>query len=985
MTRFTSKVHVLYVFFLYFLIKSAKVGKVSGPCLKNPGNRGTIIKRMALSSGEIRPMENEKGDMSIMKKMCFLLAALFVAAGLFAGSVRTFDNFGRGGVPVLVPRVQKYEPGEGAFKLPEKFTVAVPAGEELIVEQLGDALERFPGVKVEPASEKALCRFVLAGSSDNSVPRHEQGYALTVTPEGITVASHTADGLFNGAQTLRNLLRNLASPELKSCRIVDWPDLDRRGYFLTIGGMNPKSLPQLKRTLDTLASLKMNWLLLELGASFPYENNPFTKRRNAFTRDQVLDLLDFCRKRHIRVTPTLQVWSHAAWMTTHPKWSEMAEDPKLKSWGVQPCPESELAVKIIDQAIAEHIELFGSPDFFLMMDEFYLGPFHFCPKCRKLDPYKQFSRLVKHFEEFVLERQVTPIICHDSFMNRAGRKWNFGDKLRGDLDRRTEILWWSYRDNLPEKDLIPFRDFKLIGHSIACKPLNTYNMVRLVKKYNGSASTLVYWYESAAHGLMSNLARETAGSLGGFVNGADFLWKYPDTPYPDLTYDATFEMVRRLYPEKAVAGPSDEVLTPVPIENSVNAELSGTGRFPRFDSDAQLDELKKALVSLPERFELLTSPGGKYYGMRLAGEKNHLKNRQAIRIMLDNRKIGKLAFLTTASRPKNMRAYAGAHYYGTDRFKFPVVAAIVIKYADGGTTELPLKYRWSITDWNRPFGGVGMRWAVRGLDADKNYYTFGIYEFENPTPERPIESLTFVTKRFGGVSPVILAISAGNVDKPFPSPRKVVPAAVARRPGVTDVSEDAALRIAADFEQGMGDVKVNCGKLLREKLKYEIVDDPTSPSKSKVLKISFPAGNYKGHDRDGGYVRVDVAMPYSVAKGTKSLVFDHRMVTTGKGFSHSNDYIVDQVEDGRASAKAYYRLYSFKPTAEWTRSITPLNGRSNSTNHLNDVTRTKFRKVSFFFNEVDAPVEIYIDNIGDTESNVSNMPMWKEGTEGEPM
>ena len=156
-------------------------------------------------------------------------------------------------------------------------------------------------------------------------------------------------------------------------------------------------------------------------------------------------------------------------------------------------------------------------------------------------------------------------------------------------------------------------------------------------------------------------------------------------------------------------------------------------------------------------------------------------------------------------------------------------------------------------------------------------------------------------------------------------------------------------------------------------------------SKSKVLKISFPAGNYKGHDRDGGYVRVDVAMPYSVAKGTKSLVFDHRMVTTGKGFSHSNDYLVDQVEDGRASAKAYYRLYSFKPTAEWTRSITPLNGRSNSTNHLNDVTRTKFRKVSFFFNEVDAPVEIYIDNIGDTESNVSNMPMWKEGTEGEPM
>ena len=353
--------------------------------------------------------------------------------------------------------------------------------------------------------------------------------------------------------------------------------------------------------------------------------------------------------------------------------------------------------------------------------------------------------------------------------------------------------------------------------------------------------------------------------------------------------------------------------------------------------------------------------------------------------MLKNRKIGKLAFLTAASRAKDMRAYAGAHFYGKDRFKFPVVAVILIKYADGETLELPLKYRWSITDWNRPFGGVGMRWAVRGLDADKNYYTFGIYEFDNPEPERPIESLTFVSKRFGGVSPVILAISAGKVDKPFPKPGKVSPAAVAKRPGVTDVSEDAAIHAAADFEQGMGVVTVVGSKRLREKIGYEIVEDPTSPSKSKVLKISFPAGNYRGHDRDGGYIRVDVAMPYSIAKGTKSLVLDHRMVTTGKGFSHSNDYLVDVVEDGRASDKAFYRLYKFSPRGEWTRSITPLDVRSTSTNHLKDVTKTKFRKVSFFFNEVDAPVEIYVDNIGDTKAHISNMPMWKEGTEGEPM
>lgn len=920
-----------------------------------------------------------------MKKFLCALCCCLLAAAAFAAGAKPISNFYRNGIPVLVPRVQKYQPGQGSLKLPAKLTISVPAGEELIVEQLAEALKRFPGVKVEPGAADALCRFVTVKASDNFVPHNGQGYTLTVTPEGITVGSHTADGLFYGAQTLCNLFRNIATPEVPACRIDDWPDLDRRGYFMTVANLPPARLPLLKRTLDTLASLKMNWLLLELGESFPYRDNPFTKRKNAFTREQLLDLLDFCRKRHIRVTPTLQVWSHARWLRAHPRWDEMTEDPKVRNWSCQPCPESELAYQVTDQAIKEHIELFGSPDFFLMMDEFYLGPFHKCEKCVKKDTYQQFKHIVKHFEGLVRSRDVTPIVCHDSFIDHPHRKWNVGEKLRGDLDPATEILWWSYRDKLPEKNITPFKNFKLIGHSVACKPFNTCNMVRLIRKYNGRASTLVYWYESAATGLLSLLDKETAGSLGGFVNGADYLWKHPDVEYPHLGYDGTFEMVRRLYPEKAVAEPTAEALAPVPLEHAVNAELSGTGKFPRFASDAELDELKAVLASLPERFALITSPGGKYYGMRLAGEKSKFRNRIAIRIDLGGRRIGKLAFLTTASLPADMRSYAGGNFYGADRFKFPEVAAITIGYADGGNLTLPLRYRRDIADWNRPFGGIGMRWAVRGLDADKNYYSFGIYEFTNPEPQRPVATLTFATRRFGGISPVILAVSAGQVDRPFPAPGKVSPAAVAKRPGVTDLPATARLRIAADFEQGMGEVEIRAPKLLVEKLKHEIVADPASPSKSKVLKISFPAGNYKGEGRAGGYVRVDVAMPYAVAKGARALVLDHRLVTGGTGFSHANDYLVDIFETAGASENAAYRVYRISPSARWTRSITPLNVRMSSSNPLKDPTKTRFRKVSFFFDSVDAPVEIYIDNIGDTKAKISTMPMWREGFEAEPI
>ena len=79
-----------------------------------------------------------------MRKAFSLFAALLAAVALRAG-VTTFANFGRDGVPVLIPEAQRYEARAGVFRLPEKLTVSVPAGEELIVEELADEMKRFGG------------------------------------------------------------------------------------------------------------------------------------------------------------------------------------------------------------------------------------------------------------------------------------------------------------------------------------------------------------------------------------------------------------------------------------------------------------------------------------------------------------------------------------------------------------------------------------------------------------------------------------------------------------------------------------------------------------------------------------------------------------------------------------------------------------------------------------------------------------------------
>ena len=135
----------------------------------------------------------------------WLMSLLCLAAVWSQAGVVTFDNYGRQGRPRLIPEVHSYQAREGRLKLPEKFTVAFPKGEEIILEQLTEELKRFPGVAVAEGGADAFCRFIL---TEKDVPANAQGYKLVIGDKGVTVTSRGTDGLFYGAQTLCNIIRN---------------------------------------------------------------------------------------------------------------------------------------------------------------------------------------------------------------------------------------------------------------------------------------------------------------------------------------------------------------------------------------------------------------------------------------------------------------------------------------------------------------------------------------------------------------------------------------------------------------------------------------------------------------------------------------------------------------------------------------------------------------------------------------------------------
>lgn len=920
-----------------------------------------------------------------MKKL-FAVIFAFTFGFAAAAGVMTFDNFGRGGTPVLVPAVQKYEAREGSFALPDTLTVSVPAGEELIVEQLDGEMKRWG--RSAGARENGCVRFEVAR---DGVPGHAEGYTLTVDANGIAVKSGSTAGLYYGAQTLRNLLRNAPAPELAACAIADWPDFNRRGYFFSVAGRSAKSLPELKKLLDTISQLKINWILLDFGPGFPFKNNPLTRREKSFTREDVQQLIRWCKERHIEITPTIQFWSHAQWMTYHPDWEKMKEGEPARRWLSQPCPECREAYELLRMSVNEHIDLFKPRAVFLMMDEFYLGPFGKCPKCKGKDTFEQFAKIVKFGEDLCLDRGVTPMVCHDSFKNYDFLGWTFGEKLRERLNPNTRVLYWNYNDDITAEEMKPFRRFDLIGHSVNGKPLNVINTARHIRENGGSESTMVYWYYSAG-GMLPDLAGETPESLGGFAIGADALWKFTDTYYGKYDYDAVMEMMRIMYPERVKARPDTGGSTPIPLDAVLNAELSGTrGKFPRFASEAETDALRSALKALPEHFEIATGKDGRYYALRMTGDRKG-GGRHGAMIHVNNVRIKELSLLVTASRPYDGLAFAGARFYGAKRHKHPVAGAVDLYYTDGSSERTYLKYRESVTDWNRPFGGTDMRFAVRGTDADGKYYSFGIFDLKNPHPDKPVKGILFSSSKQEGLSLALLAMSARGIDKPFAVPKPFRPEELKKRHGVID-RKLKGYTILADFEHGMAPVEVTAPESVRKKMTVAIVDDPTAPTPGKVLKITIPPGDYTGRKSDLGFLRVSVDIrDYRIAKNAGAIVADVKLrLNGGKGFHHANDYIIESydpaVKDPHFRCQRLFGTFGYAFVEdEWQRITLPFYLRNFKSNRmLKDVTDTKYRRLSFFFKSIDAPVEIRVDNIGNAAKGFSVAPPWTVKQESDPL
>jgi hexosaminidase len=226
---------------------------------------------------------------------------------------------------------------------------------------------RQPGIyltRAEPSQSSAAP--AASGISD------PEAYFISTGPDDIVVTASTAEGVFYGAQTVRQLVRargnTLVCPAL---RIEDWPSMRWRGVHIDISRGPVPTLEMMKQQVRVLASYKINLYALYIEHTFAYSSQPLAApAEGALTPGEIRDLVSFAARYHVTVLPEQQAFGHLHGLLKYEIYSNLAEIPH----GFVLTPTNPESYHLIGDLHADLAPLFPGPFFHVGGDEtFELG------------------------------------------------------------------------------------------------------------------------------------------------------------------------------------------------------------------------------------------------------------------------------------------------------------------------------------------------------------------------------------------------------------------------------------------------------------------------------------------------------------------------------------------------------------------------------------------------------------------------------------
>ena len=276
-----------------------------------------------------------------------------------------------------------------------------------ITEDFNDFVNKALGYHLRTSAEGNII-FTLDTSLEQALG--DEGYAVAITGESITIQAAAPTGIFYGIQTLKQIIvmhYTLETVLIPPMEIKDRPLYRYRGYMLDVC-RHFFPVEYILKTIDVLALHKINILHLHLTddqgwriqiKAYPRLTTIGGRRKQTvqdgkwhggyYTKEDIQRIVSYCHQKHITVIPEIDMPGHSmAAIASYPHLSCRGENIEVPEFfGIKAdilCAGKESTYQFIYAVLDEVAEMFPGPYVHLGGDEAPKDRWEECPHCRKM-------------------------------------------------------------------------------------------------------------------------------------------------------------------------------------------------------------------------------------------------------------------------------------------------------------------------------------------------------------------------------------------------------------------------------------------------------------------------------------------------------------------------------------------------------------------------------------------------------------------------
>ena len=390
-----------------------------------------------------------------------VIATLFIVPSLYSQN-------SSGNASGIIPKPVSLKTNNGTFRIDRNTVIVADEGNRDAADFFNKYLEDYYGFNLNTAesAQKNYIRF--SSRTFVKAPENKEHYTFTSTSKGVDITGDSYDGTFRGTQTLIQLLppAKATSLSIPQVSIDDQPRLGYRGLMLDVG-RHFFGVDYVKRFIDYIALHKMNtfhwhltedqgWRieitkypkLTEVGAyrdgtiigHHPGTGNDNIRYGGFYTQEEIKDVLEYAKKRHITVVPEIEMPGHAGAALASYSYLGCTGGPYevSQTWGVHKdvyCAGNDSVFTFLEGVLDEVMELFPSEYIHIGGDECPKDAWKVCPKCQKR--IKELGLKDEHeLQSYFIQRI-------EKYVNSKGKKIIGWDEiLEGGLAPNATVMSW---------------------------------------------------------------------------------------------------------------------------------------------------------------------------------------------------------------------------------------------------------------------------------------------------------------------------------------------------------------------------------------------------------------------------------------------------------------------------------------------------------------------------------------------------------------